>query len=110
MILANSRKIEVIFNEYTDKEYPDQMGFPLKFLERIVLCDGEEVYRDKLSDQLYLQDRSFLRQFEDWVSGVGLPFKESQSGCDVGCECCNKRRLFRVFRFEFFRKVFKFKT
>ena len=107
-MLAHSRKIEVIYNEYTDKEYPHNMGYPLKFIERIVLCDGEEVYRDKLNTQIYLQDKSFLRQLENWV--FGSPFKKSQNGGNAGSNCRNFRCLFCIFRFKFLRKVFKFKS
>lgn len=110
MVLANSRKIEVLFNEYTNKEHSGKTGYPLKSLERIVLYDGEEVYRDKLGVQLYLQDKSLLHQFENWVTGSGFLFEKFQGSCNIGCDRCNERCLFRIFRFKFFGKIFKFKT
>lgn len=110
MILINSRKIEIVLNEYTDKEYRERMGYPLKNLERIVLVDGEEIYRDRQIPSLYLCDKSILRQFEDWTNECySKPEQSKDSGNIAGdrCYCCCP---FRKLWSKLFGKRVKFKA
>lgn len=109
MILGGSRKIEIVFNEYTDKKYSENSGYPVRFIERIILYDGEEIYRDKQNSQLYLQDKSLLSQLEDWVTGSYSPPEQAKYCGNVCTKCRNYRCFFCKFRFKLFRKHFKFK-
>lgn len=66
-----SSKIEVIFN-YGAPKQGDNGKFLSTPIERIVLIDGEEIYRDKQMPFLYVRDKSILRQFENWVNELSI--------------------------------------
>lgn len=69
-------------------------------IERIVLVDGEEVYRDRQKNALFCKDESVLRQFEDWCNE--LLFENSKHGSDA---TCNPNKLFSLVR-KFWLKLF----
>lgn len=104
-----SSKIEVIFNYGTSKLGNNGKFIPVP-IERIVLIDGEEIYRDKQMPFLYMRDKSLLRQFENWVNEYYSKPKQTQCCCKVCRNSQNNICFFSKLWFKFFGKRFKLKT
>ena len=101
-----THKIEVIFNHYGVKGIHKTTVYDN--IERIVLVDGEEIYRDKQRNGIYHKDKSILRQFENWSNEFLLKEFDNRKDVDsknhdCSCFCCK-------FWLKLFRKCFKFKS
>ncbi|MDR2964019.1 MAG: hypothetical protein LBU90_10375 [Bacteroidales bacterium] len=85
---------KIIFNYETKKTNTPFAA--TQFVERIVLCENEEVYRDRAEWRVYQQCNDPLKAIE-----LGL-FHQSYSTNDSGTERNNKISLLQVF----WRKLF----
>lgn len=73
MELKESHTVEIRYSFYGDDiNIPDE----LKCIERIVTMDGKEVYRDKISKEIYSVDNSPLSQLERWITGEIPPIRQ----------------------------------
>lgn len=90
MEVRTTSKAEVIFNYYGSGKEENGMN-TIAQIERIVLVDGEEIYRDKQIPSLYVRDKSILRQFEDWTNTCYSKPKQSKDSGNIAsdrCYCC----------------------
>lgn len=101
-----THKIEVIFNHLIGRKSGIFTSYDT--IERIVLVDGEEIYKDKQMPVQYCKDKSILRQFEEWTSEFLL--EEFDNRKDVASDTHNCSCFFCKFWFKLFGKRFKFKT
>lgn len=104
-----SSKIEVIFNYDAPKQSDNGKLMPTP-VERIVLVDGEEIYRDKQMPFLYVRDKSILRQFENWTNEYYSKSKQAQCCCKVCRNGQNRTCFFSKLWLKLFGKRFKLKT
>lgn len=105
----NSSKIEIIYNSYLGEHNSHTYFTPVTYFERIVLVDGEEIYRDKQKPTQYLRDKSLLGKLEAW-SHESLTLQKNNNGQNIVCNSHYRGCLLRKLWFKFFRKRFKFKT
>lgn len=110
MKLICSEKIEVIFNHYADETNLERVGIPVTYIERIVLVDGEEIYRDKQKPNIYNKDKSLLYQFKNWANEYYSETEQTQCCNNISSNRRNYIRFFSKLWFKLFRKRFKFKT
>lgn len=80
----------------------------VEFVERIVMADGEEVYRDKQRSAIHLKDRSLLKEFIDWANPYMLPdtVKKRDARADIIKNRCNRRCFLGILWFKIFGKRF----
>ena len=60
-------KIEIESTSYLDQPVEGKKGRTVNTLKTCIKVDGEEVYKEILSDQEYISDNSILRQFERFL-------------------------------------------
>ena len=79
-------KVEIFFISHEDKG------------ERIILVNGEEIYRDSQKYWLHGKEKSVFRDFENWLDEL-CSSKEFDNG-----------GFFKILWAKFFGKSFKFKS
>lgn len=105
----NTFKIEIIYNSYLGEHKSHTCFTPVTYFERIVIVNGEEIYRDKQKPTQYLRDKSILSQLETW-SHESLTPQDTNNRENIVCNGHYRGCFFRKLWFKFFRKRFKFKT
>ena len=101
----STHEIRIIHNHYKT-ELP-QSTF---MIERIIMSDGVEIYKDIQSVDMYTKDQSSICcQFENWIDD-NVSLEECQGGKDITTKFCNPFQAVFKGGVEFFRKRLNFKV
>ena len=90
-------KVEIFFISHEDKG------------ERIILVNGEEIYRDSQKYWLHGKEKSVFRDFENWLDEL-CSSKEFDNGCCTTDQTRERGGFFKIRWAKFFGKSFKFKS
>ena len=90
-------KVEIFFISHEDKG------------ERIILVNGEEIYRDSQKYWLRGKEKSVIRDFENWLDEL-CSSKEFDNGCCTTDQTRERGGFFKILWAKFFGKSFKFKS
>ena len=90
-------KVEIFFISHEDKG------------ERIILVNGEEIYRASQKYWLRGKEKSVFRDFENWLDEL-CSSKEFDNGCCTTDQTRERGGFFKILWAKFFGKSFKFKS